>query len=69
MLVVTGLLSWQLSNLPFLQHSSQTQRINAEIRVAIKQSQGIQLIESAARFPNTETSSQPPLLITAVLQG
>lgn len=66
--LLTGLLSWQLSNPPNLQRSSIAQRAVAVVKETINQSQIAQLVEANVRFTRASIEDQNILLIVVYVQ-
>lgn len=67
-IALTFLLTWQFSNSPNLERSSQAQRANAEVQKVIQQSKQVKLVESNVRFTRADISGQNTLLSEVYVQ-
>jgi uncharacterized hydrophobic protein (TIGR00271 family) len=67
-LALGGLLTWQFSNPPQLQHSSIAQRANTSVQQAIAQTETVKLVESNVRFTRSDIQGQNTLLCVVYVQ-
>lgn len=65
---LAGLLSWQLTNPPNLQRSSQAQRAAAQIQKVVNQSNLVKLVEANVRFTSANIKGQNTLLGVVYVQ-
>lgn len=68
LLVLVGLLVWQLLNQPNLQRASLAQRAAAEIQQVVEQETSAQLVESNVRFTRSSIAGQNTLLTVLYVQ-
>lgn len=68
-LLAAGLLVWQLSDPPSLQHSSQAQRAAASVQQVIEVSRIGKPVEVSARFTRADIQGQHTLLVEAYVQS
>ena len=66
--VLIGLLTWQLSNPPNFQRSTRAQRANAEIQQVVEASGTSKLVETNIRFTRSEIQGQNTLLGVVYVQ-
>jgi uncharacterized membrane protein len=66
--VLAGLLSWQLTNPPNLQRSSQAQRATAQIEQVVNESNLVKLVEANVRFTRANIKGQNTLLGVVYVQ-
>lgn len=67
-LVLVGLLSWQLVNPPNLQRGSLDQRANLAVQTVVGQEPAVQLVESNVRFTRSSIPGQNTLLTVLYVQ-
>lgn len=68
-LALAALLTWQLSDRPSLQHSSQTQRAAATVQEVVDESGIATLVEANTRFTRASIQGQNSLLVELYVQS
>lgn len=68
-LLLGGLLAWQLSSPPNLQRSSRSERATAVIKAVVNQSGLARLVSSNVRFTRSNVAGQNTLLAVVYVQG